>query len=164
MVDRAKIRELLTGLQETVKKQQKAAAGSSAGDALARVPELLAGAEKRGGVTVVIAELPDLPLDTLKTLADAIKQKAGSTALLLGVRQEPGGDPPAPAKALLLAAVTDDLIKKGIKAGDWIKAVAPVVEGGGGGPPTMAQAGGKNPAKLPEALAAAKEWIGGKLG
>ena len=54
--------------------------------------------------------------------------------------------------------MTDDLIKKGIKAGNLIKPIAEVAGGKGGGPPTMAQAGGKDPAKLPEALAKAIEW------
>ena len=55
-------------------------------------------------------------------------------------------------KSDLLAAVSDDVIKKGIKAGDLIKQIAPMVGGGGGGRPNMAQAGGKEPAKLGEAL------------
>jgi alanyl-tRNA synthetase len=53
---------------------------------------------------------------------------------------------------MLIAAVTPDLIARGLKAGDLIKRVAQVVGGGGGGRPDMAQAGGKDPAKLPEAL------------
>jgi alanyl-tRNA synthetase len=52
----------------------------------------------------------------------------------------------------------------GIKAGDWVKAVAPIVGGGGGGKATLAQAGGKDPDKLPEALEAAGEWIRTRLG
>jgi len=51
----------------------------------------------------------------------------------------------------------------GIRAGDWVKAVAPIVAGGGGGKATLAQAGGKDPAALPKALQAAAEWIAAKL-
>ncbi|HEC02347.1 MAG TPA: hypothetical protein ENI81_02325, partial [Phycisphaerales bacterium] len=56
------------------------------------------------------------------------------------------------------------LIKKGLKAGDIVKEIAPIVDGGGGGRPQMAQAGGKNPAKIGDALARALEMITEKLG
>jgi len=58
----------------------------------------------------------------------------------------------------LLAGVTDDLIKS-LKAGDIVKTIAPIIDGGGGGKPQMAQAGGKNPAKIDDALAKARELI-----
>ncbi len=64
---------------------------------------------------------------------------------------------------MLIAAVTDDLVKKGIKAGDIVKDIAPIIDGKGGGRPQMAQAGGKNPAKIKEALKAATELIKQKL-
>ena len=67
-------------------------------------------------------------------------------------------------KAMLLCGVTDDLIKKGLKAGDIIKQIAPTIGGGGGGRPQMAQAGGKEPAKVDEALAKAAEIIKAKIG
>ena len=51
-----------------------------------------------------------------------------------------------------------------VRSGDWVKAVAPVVGGGGGGKPTLAQAGGKQPDKLPEALETAAQWAKDKLG
>jgi alanyl-tRNA synthetase len=59
--------------------------------------------------------------------------------------------------------MTDDLIKKGLKAGDIVKAIAPIIDGGGGGRPQMAQAGGKNPKKINEALKKAAELINEKL-
>ena len=61
------------------------------------------------------------------------------------------------SKVQLIAAVTDDLVKKGLHAGKLVGQVAKVVGGGGGGKPTMAQAGGKEPAKLSEALEVAKK-------
>jgi alanyl-tRNA synthetase len=64
----------------------------------------------------------------------------------------------------LLAGVTDDLIAKGVKAGDIIKTIAPLVGGGGGGRPQMAQAGGKNPAGIETALSQATAMIKEKLG
>jgi alanyl-tRNA synthetase len=62
-------------------------------------------------------------------------------------------------KARLVAKVTPDLVERGLHAGNLIKTIAKVVEGGGGGRPDFASAGGKNPAKLPDAIAKAKELI-----
>ena len=66
-------------------------------------------------------------------------------------------------KVTLLAGMTDDLVKAGLKAGDIVKAIAPIVDGGGGGRPQMAQAGGKNPEKIDDALARAHEIIKQRL-
>ena len=84
-----------------------------------------------------------------------LKKKAGSAAIVFGFEDDD--------RAILLAGVTDDLIKKGVKAGDIVKQIAPIVDGGGGGRPQMAQAGGKKPEKINQALARAKELIKKKL-
>ena len=152
---RIRLREIISELQEIAKKQQKAAAADAADVVKDRVVELLEGATKVGDTTIIVAEMPDVPVEQLKTGADMIKQKCGSAAILFGVN--------AGEKALLLAAMSNDLIKKGVKAGDLVKEVAKLVKGGGGGPPTMAQAGGKDPTKLPEALEAGRIWIKNKL-
>ncbi|MHC4353363.1 MAG: DHHA1 domain-containing protein [Planctomycetota bacterium] len=78
-----------------------------------------------------------------------LKKKAKSAAVVFGFDDN--------GKATLLAGVTDDLVKRGLKAGDIVKEIAPIVDGGGGGRPQMAQAGGKNPAKIGDALARAAE-------
>ena len=71
---------------------------------------------------------------------------------------------PAPDnRPVIIGAVTDDLVKRGLNAGDLVKTVAAVVGGGGGGRPTLAQAGGKDGAKLPEALEKAAEYVQNKL-
>ncbi len=155
MVDRMKLRDAIAKLQKIVKQQQKADAADAVGVVKQKVDELLQAAEKIGETTVVVGEMPDLPVEQLKTGADMIKQKCGSAAVLFGVR---GGE-----KALLLAAMTPDLIKKGLKAGDLVKSIAKTINGGGGGPPTMAQAGGKAPEKIGAALDAGRKWIGEKL-
>ena len=67
------------------------------------------------------------------------------------------------SKVQLIAAVTDDLVKKGLHAGKLVGQVAKVVGGGGGGKPTMAQAGGKEPGKLAEALELARKLAGEQL-
>ena len=64
----------------------------------------------------------------------------------------------------LAAGLTEDLIPRGLHAGQWLKEVAPIVGGGGGGRPDLAQAGGKDPAQIPAALERALEVIRTKVG
>ena len=169
---RIKLRDAIGELQRIVREQQKVTAAGAADIVNARVDELLASAEKVGETTIVVAEMPDVPIEQLKNGADRIKQKCGSAAVLFGVRvgvaiesdpEAQARDKPSQGKALLLAAMTDDLVKKGLKAGDLVKHVAPMVEGGGGGSPTMAQAGGKNAKRLADTLTAGKDWIRQRL-
>ena len=87
----------------------------------------------------------------MRQLADQWKQNNVSDILVLATAQED--------KVSLLAAVNQESIKKGLKAGELIKAIAPLVGGGGGGRPDMAQAGGKNPAGLSDALAHVTKWV-----
>ena len=92
----------------------------------------------------------------MRQQVDRLRQKAGSSVIVLGWREDEG-------KVPLLVAVTHDLVARGIKAGVLIKAVAVVVGGKGGGKPELAQAGGKDPAKLPEALALARQTVQERL-
>ncbi|HOF28269.1 MAG TPA: alanine--tRNA ligase [Anaerolineaceae bacterium] len=96
------------------------------------------------GVPVLSAIIPNADADALRGLTDQFRQQYPSGVVVLGsvIHDKP----------MLIAAVTPDLIARGIKAGDLIKRVAAVVGGGGGGRPDMAQAGGKDASKLPEAL------------
>ena len=96
------------------------------------------------GVPVLSAIIPNSNADALRGLTDQFRQQYPSGVVVLGTVSH--------EKPMLIAAVTPDLIARGIKAGDLIKRVAAVVGGGGGGRPDMAQAGGKDPDKLSEAL------------
>ncbi len=156
VVDRAQLREIVSELQKTLKKQQKQQTAAARGALADTAAALLEAAEPVGATKLVVGQAPNLPLEQLKVVADMVKQKAGSAAVLLGI--DAGG------KALLLAAMSHDLVKRGLKAGDLVRHVAPHVKGGGGGPPTLAQAGGKDPAGIPAALEAGKAWIMDKLG
>jgi alanyl-tRNA synthetase len=82
------------------------------------------------------------------------KTKGGSAVLLATVQAE---------KVLLVGGLSRALVDQGLSAGDWVGGAAKIVGGGGGGRPDMAQAGGKNPAKLNEALENAKTTIREKL-
>lgn len=108
--------------------------------------------EQIGTVTLVIAETPGAPVNLMRQLIDAVRQKVQPAAVLLAATE---GD----SKVTLVAGVTKDLQEKGGNAGKWIGPVAKAVGGGGGGRPDMAQAGGKDPSKLPEALQVAKATI-----
>jgi len=106
--------------------------------------EKLQHTEEIEGVTVLRTILPDADMDSLREMADKFRQKHPSGVALLASEQ--GGKP------ILIAAVTEDLTKRGLNAGSLVKQVAGVVGGGGGGRPTLAQAGGKDASKLSEAL------------
>ena len=118
--------------------------------------ELLAGAEKAGGVDAVLKVLKDQDAGALRDVIDAIRQKSKRTAVLLANVDEKNG------KATLFAAFSKDLVADGYNAVDWVKAAAKKVQGGGGGRPDLAQAGGKNPAGAADAIAEAKAWLESK--
>jgi alanyl-tRNA synthetase len=145
----------IESLQEEIKKLQQQLKKGAATDLAGAFDKLLASATKTGEVSVIIGEIPAGPDDAIRTQVDRVKQKAGSAAVVVGWSDE--------GKVGLLAAVSDDVIKKGIKAGDLIKQIAPIVGGGGGGRPNMAQAGGKDPAKLGDALERARILVGEQL-
>ena len=88
-------------------------------------------------------------------ILDNLRDRIGSGVLVLGSAAE--------GKVFLCVGVTKDLTGR-IKAGDIIKQLAPIVGGGGGGRPDMAQAGGKNPENLPEAIEKAAETVAALLG
>jgi alanyl-tRNA synthetase len=140
----------LAGLQSEIAglKQQVAAlaqVGHLSADAL------LAKAETLGATKVVVADLPGVSPNLMRQLIDQVRKKADSTALLFTTAAE--------GRVTLIAGVSRDLVARGISAGDWVRVVAPVVGGGGGGKPDMAQAGGKLPDKLPEAIDVARKTI-----
>ncbi len=120
------------------------------------VDDLLKSALTIGGTTVVVAELPGGSADDMRAMIDHVRNKTKSSAVLLGSSAED--------KVTLVAGISHDLEAKKISAGNWIKPVAAAVGGSGGGRPNMAQAGGKDPAKLPEALEIAKAEIKKLLG
>jgi alanyl-tRNA synthetase len=108
-----------------------------------------------GGGKLCVGELPDGSIEQMRTGADTLRARAKSAAVLLASR--------ADNKITLIAGVSDDLVARGGHAGNWARQVAALVGGSGGGKPTMAQAGGKDIAKLDEALVKAREILKGML-
>ena len=134
-------------LQREVNKWKQAAATGSAVDYMARVRDVR-------GVKVLATEVEGLDASSLRMMTDSLRDKLGSGVVVLGSR--------ADDKVLLCVGVTKDLTGA-IKAGDVIRNLAPIVGGGGGGKPDLAQAGGKLPDKLPEAIERAAEIVGALL-
>ena len=112
------------------------------------VEQLLAAADELGGVKVVIAEAAGGP-QVLRQLIDQLRRKAAPIAIMLGSRQDED-------KVLLVAGFSRDLVERGLDAVAWVRNAAALVGGGGGGRADMAQAGGKHPEKLAEALDTAR--------
>ena len=106
---------------------------------------LLAEAETINGIKILATQLDSASADELRGLIDAFRNQAGSGVALLATVQD--------GKPLLVAGVTDDLVKRGVNAGKLVGIVARQIGGGGGGKPHMATAGGGNAGKLPSALA-----------
>ena len=105
------------------------------------------------GIKVLAWQADDKDMEALRALGDDLKGRIGSGVVALGSAED--------GKVSLLCMVTKDLVNR-LKAGDIIKEIAKIVGGGGGGRPDMAQAGGKDASKLPEALAAVYKYVEGK--
>ena len=135
---------LLTQL-ETLKSSSKVSAD-----------ELIAGGQKVGDVLVISESLPGANSDLLRSLIDQIRKKTNPVAVFFATS-------PGAGKVMMVAGLSRDLVEKGIKAGDWVKAVAPIVGGNGGGKPDLAQAGGKNPENIEQAIKEAVTFIASKL-
>lgn len=108
-----------------------------------------------GDVPVLALELSGADADALRAMTDRFRQKYGSGVVVLAGVSD--------GKPVIIGAVTEDLVKRGLHAGDLVKRVAQVVGGGGGGRPTLAQAGGRDAERLSEALDQAVPYVKEKL-
>ena len=140
----AQIKELMAE-NEKLKSQM---AKEALGDVLNQV-------ETVKGMKVLAVEMKDVEMNELRTVGDQLKEKIGDGVVVIA---SVCGD-----KVNLMATATDSAVRAGAHAGNLIKAIAGLVGGGGGGRPNMAQAGGKNPAGVPAALAAVKASLEGML-
>jgi alanyl-tRNA synthetase len=135
--------------EREINRLQKKGAGEIAGD-------LLGGAVDVEGVKLVAARVDGLGSEALRSLADDLRSRLGSGIVVLGAAGEGG--------VQFVAGVSKDLVKMGYHAGNLIRDVAKIAGGGGGGRPDFAQAGGKNPERLDEALAKARELVAAQKG
>ncbi len=145
------IPERVEAMQKEIKELRKKPAGGGVGGGFTPVETLDLPAGK-----VVIGTSGDADSSTMRNLCDQQRQK-GAAAVMVGA----AGD----GKVTLVAMVSEELVgASSFKAGDWVKSAAKAVGGGGGGKPTLAQAGGKRPEKLPDALKTAAEFAAERLG
>ncbi len=114
--------------------------------------DVLSGAKDIAGIKFLAAKMTDVDMNSLRNLGDQFKEKLGEAVIVLASSQ--GAD-----KVNLIAMATDGALAKGAHAGNIIKEAAALVGGGGGGRPNMAQAGGKNPNGMDDALAKAEEVL-----
>ena len=145
-VAKAQLRDALKAIQSTLKQLDKAKAKASAGAVVDTARRLAEGAVG----PVIATDLGECPGGAIRSAMDVFCKKHPDAAVLLAGVSD--------GKVSLMATVPPPLIGKGLKAGDWIKHVAPVVGGGGGGRPDAAQAGGKDPSKVEDALAQARSF------
>ena len=124
------------------------AAQSSLGDVMNQVKEVK-------GVKLLASSVAGVDMNGLRDLGDQLKEKLGEGVVVLLSEQD--------GKVNMIAMATDGAVKSGAHAGNLIKGIAALVGGGGGGRPNMAQAGGKNPAGIPNAIAEATKVLEGQL-
>lgn len=147
------IPDRITALQQDLKQTQKELEKAKQELALLKSDQLLAQAETVNGFQLLVADLGDIDADSLKTAAERLQQKLGEGAVILG--SSPEAD-----KVSLVAAFSPGVIKaKQLQAGKFIGQIAKFCGGGGGGRPNLAQAGGRDPSQLPQALATAKQQL-----
>jgi alanyl-tRNA synthetase len=108
-----------------------------------------------GDFNVIATAVEDVDMNGLRDLGDQLKTKVGEGIVVIASTKD--------GKVNLIAMATEAAVKKGAHAGNLIKEIAPLVGGGGGGRPNMAQAGGKNPAGVADAVAKAKEAASAQL-
>lgn len=135
-------------LHSEVESLKSKLAQDAMGDVMDQVQEIK-------GVKLLAAEVDGVDMNGLRDLGDQLKEKLGDGVVVLAS----GND----GKVSLMVTATDAAMKQGAHAGNLIKAIAGLVGGGGGGRPNMAQAGGKNPAGIQEALKKAAEALEGQL-
>ncbi len=138
----------LKALQSENESLKSKAAGAAMGNVMDKVQEV-------NGIKFLGISLDGVDMNGLRNLGDELKEKLGSGVVVIASV--------ADGKVNLIATATDDVVAKGVHAGNIIKAAAPKVGGGGGGRPNMAQAGGKNPSGVKEAIETARETFASQL-
>ena len=146
-----KISHLLTEnktLSSEVESLKSRMAKEAAGDLMDQVEDVK-------GLKLLAAQIDGMEMNALRDMGDQLKEKLGEGVVVLASGNN--------GKVSLMATATENAMKRGAHAGNLVKGIAGLVGGGGGGRPNMAQAGGKNPAGIPDALKKAKEVLEGQL-
>lgn len=143
--------ERIEGLQVELKDSQKQVDSLSAKLSNLEASSILDEVKEISGVPVLAQEVNVKDMNQLRSMMDELKQKLSSGVILLAAENN--------GKVQLVAGVTKDMLEKNMHAGNIVKQAATVCGGGGGGRPDMAQAGGKDPSKIKEALQSVEQYI-----
>jgi alanyl-tRNA synthetase len=146
----------VSDLRVRARELERASRSSAAGNGAIDIDQLVSGAGDVDGARVLAAAVSVSDGKALLELADRLKSKLGDAAIVLGSAGEDRVD--------LVASVSPSLVARGVRAGEIVKVAAAAVGGGGGGRDTLARAGGREVAKLPDALDAARAAIEAALG
>ena len=154
LCDRFKVKpeeipDRITTLQTELRNNEKEIQSLKSQIAIVKSDSLLQTAEIIGEHKIIVSQLEDIDAESLKDAAERLLQKIGNGAVVLGSIPEAG-------KVSIVAAFSSEVNKKGVQAGKFVGTIAKICGGGGGGKPNLAQAGGRDASKLPEALEAAK--------
>ncbi|MCL4197839.1 MAG: alanine--tRNA ligase [Phycisphaerales bacterium] len=152
--ERARLRGEIEPWLEKVKEIRKQAARADQHAIIDQAKQIAAAA---GEEPIIVAEIAGANAETLRSAADVVRSQRPRSAMLLASAI------PEEGKVAIIAVVPEALIKRGLKAGDWVREVAVVCGGKGGGRPDMAQAGGREPDKLHDALERARGFADGVL-
>ena len=143
----------VSSLRAELKKRERS--GGAPGGGNGREGSLIESAREQDGVRIVAAVVDDTDADALLAISDSLKARLAPAAIVLGSATE--------GKVHLIASLDQPVVERGLSAVDLIREIAPIVGGGGGGRPTMARAGGRDPEQLPAAIAAAETAIRERL-
>lgn len=154
LCDRFKVKpeeipDRITTLQTELRNNEKEIQSLKSQIAIVKSDSLLQTAETIGEHKIIIAQMEDIDAESLKDAAERLLQKIGNGAVVLGSIPEAG-------KVSIVAAFSSEVNKKGVQAGKFVGTIAKICGGGGGGKPNLAQAGGRDASKLPQALETAK--------
>ena len=154
LCDRFKVKpeeipDRITTLQTELRNNEKEIQSLKSQIAIVKSDSLLQTAEIIGEHKIIVSQLEDIDAESLKDAAERLLQKIGNGAVVLGSIPEAG-------KVSIVAAFSPEVNKKGVQAGKFVGTIAKICGGGGGGKPNLAQAGGRDASKLPEALETAK--------
>ena len=151
----ANLKDKINALMEEIKslhaeneKLKSRLANEAVGDVMSQVQEIK-------GTKLLALQVSDVDMNGLRNLGDQMKEKLGEGVVVIASVQD--------GKVNLIASATEGAMKAGAHAGNLIKGIAGLVGGGGGGHPNMAQAGGKNPAGVPDALGKVPEVLAGQI-
>jgi alanyl-tRNA synthetase len=140
---------------ESDKDAAKKAMQARTREELSNIDKFISRSKAKGGSRIIVENINGVDMDCLRALSDAIRSKEKSAAIVLATVAE--------EKASFIVSVTEDLVARGVKAGDIAREMAGMIEGSGGGKPSFAQGGGKAPQRLGDALGKIGEYLGGKI-